>query len=364
MDIDLSVLIQDHKSFLTEPVVKSLTQQLLEGLKYIHSKGIIHRDIKTSNLLLTREGTLKIGDFGLAREYKESRPMSPSVVTVWYRAPEILLGDTQYDFSIDVWSAGCILGELLCGSPIFRGKKESQLDVIVSQCGMIDESVWPGVSELPEYEEFRKRFEGFAPLPQNVLREKYVGYPQGARNLLVDLLELNPTKRPSAKKALENEWFVSLEPKPQKVNIDLLMSKTSKIGKSPNDGVSLTGSGGHGSSNGGNGESLGKKRLNSFDRNTDPKRPHTSSYGGNEYSSSSSSTLSTSSSSSSSSSSSIGMTRESSSSRKSKSGSGSALKSVHHYVTGSSSNSGSSGSSTSPSHRPSGSSSYHSHHRK
>lgn len=282
--------------------------------------------------------------------------MSTSVVTVWYRAPEILLGDTRYGYPIDIWAAGCILGELFNGAPIFRGKKESQLDVIVAQCGMIDEKVWPGVEDLPEYKDFKKRFDGFSPLPQNVLGEIYADYSsQGARNLLARLLELNPVKRPSAEMALEDEWFAN-DPKPQRINVDLLLGKggrsESVVGKVGGNGSGISGisiGGGCGSSQNAvsisvGAEPLGKKRLISYDRNSDPKRPHTSSYAGSDYSSSNITSTSIS---------------GSSSSRKS-----SSLKLAHHYGGSSSSNNNSGcGGNGSSSYRSSGSG-YHSHHRK
>lgn len=173
IDSDLSATIRTRRGDFSEGVIKGLMQQLLVGLRYCHGCGVIHRDLKTSNLLLTGDGTLKIADFGLAREYKAAQAMSVGVVTVWYRAPEILLGDTRYSYPIDVWAAGCVMGELFCAAPTFRGKDESQLDVIVSRCAMHDEAVWPGVSALPGYPAIRKRFEVFSPLPQDVLAEKY-----------------------------------------------------------------------------------------------------------------------------------------------------------------------------------------------
>lgn len=281
--------------------------------------------------------------------------MSTSVVTVWYRAPEILLGDTRYGYPIDIWAAGCILGELFNGAPIFRGKKESQLDVIVAQCGMIDEKVWPGVEDLPEYKDFKKRFDGFSPLPQNVLGEIYADYSsQGARNLLARLLELNPVKRPSAEMALEDEWFAN-DPKPQRINVDLLLGKSGRsesvVGKVGGNGSGISGisiGGGCGSSQNAvsisvGAEPLGKKRLISYDRNSDPKRPHTSSYAGSDYSSSNITSTSIS----------------GSSSRKS-----SSLKLAHHYGGSNSSNNNSGcGGNGSSSYRSSGSG-YHSHHRK
>lgn len=101
-------------------------QQLLSGLQHCHERGILHRDIKASNLLIDKNGMLKIADFGLANFYnpKPRRPMTSRVVTLWYRAPELLLGSTDYGVGIDLWSAGCLLAEMFLGRPIMPGRTE------------------------------------------------------------------------------------------------------------------------------------------------------------------------------------------------------------------------------------------------
>lgn len=101
-------------------------QQLLSGLQHCHENGILHRDIKPSNLLIDKNGVLKIADFGLANFFppKQKRPLTSRVVTLWYRAPELLLGSTDYGVGIDLWSAGCLLGEMFVGRPIMPGRTE------------------------------------------------------------------------------------------------------------------------------------------------------------------------------------------------------------------------------------------------
>ena len=100
--------------------------QLLSGLQHCHERGILHRDIKGSNLLIDKNGMLKIADFGLANYYNldHSRPLTSRVVTLWYRAPELLLGATYYGVGIDLWSSGCLLAEMFSGIPIMPGRTE------------------------------------------------------------------------------------------------------------------------------------------------------------------------------------------------------------------------------------------------
>lgn len=100
--------------------------QLLSGLEHCHNRNVLHRDIKGSNLLIDNEGILKIADFGLASSFdpNHKQPMTSRVVTLWYRPPELLLGATDYGVGVDLWSAGCILAELLAGKPIMPGRTE------------------------------------------------------------------------------------------------------------------------------------------------------------------------------------------------------------------------------------------------
>lgn len=111
-------------------------QQLLLGLEHCHNQGVLHRDIKGSNLLIDNYGTLKIADFGLATfcDPNSRQPMTSRVVTLWYRPPELLLGATYYGVGVDLWSAGCILAELLAGKPIMPGRTEVLLYIYLFCC--------------------------------------------------------------------------------------------------------------------------------------------------------------------------------------------------------------------------------------
>ncbi|XP_044494052.1 cyclin-dependent kinase G-2-like isoform X2 [Mangifera indica] len=151
MEHDLKGLMEAMKQPFSQSEVKCLMLQLLEGVKSLHDNWVLHRDLKTSNLLLNNRGELKICDFGLARQYGSPlKPYTHLVVTLWYRAPELLLGAKQYSTAIDMWSLGCIMAELLSKEPLFNGKTEfDQLDKIFRILGTPNEKIWPGFSKLP-----------------------------------------------------------------------------------------------------------------------------------------------------------------------------------------------------------------------
>lgn len=124
--------------------VKKLLHMLLSGVQHLHDNWILHRDLKASNLLLSHKGVLKIGDFGLAREYGSPlKPYTQIVVTLWYRCPELLLGAKEYSTAVDMWSVGCIFGEFILRQPLFMGKSEiDQLNVIFKVCVYPSMLVW------------------------------------------------------------------------------------------------------------------------------------------------------------------------------------------------------------------------------
>ncbi|KAG2324178.1 hypothetical protein Bca52824_006906, partial [Brassica carinata] len=126
MDHDLLGLSSLPGINFTEPQVKCYMRQLLSGLEHCHSRGVLHRDIKGANLLIDSNGVLKIADFGLATFFDPAKtvPLTSHVVTLWYRPPELLLGASRYGVGVDLWSTGCILGELYAGKPILPGKTE------------------------------------------------------------------------------------------------------------------------------------------------------------------------------------------------------------------------------------------------
>ncbi|KAK7291564.1 hypothetical protein RIF29_06809 [Crotalaria pallida] len=212
MEHDLKELLKAKKQPFSISEIKSMMKQLLEGVKYIHDNWVIHRDLKTSNVLLSNEGHLKICDFGLSRQYGSPlKPYTPVVVTLWYRAPELLLGAKEYSTAIDMWSVGCIMAELISKEALFAGKTEvEQLDKIVRTLGTPDEKIWPGFSKLPGSKG------KFAKQPFNTLRRKFRatsfigGLPvlsELGYDLLEKLLTYDPEKRITAEDALLHDWF-------------------------------------------------------------------------------------------------------------------------------------------------------------
>ena len=136
MDTDLEVIIKDNSIVLTPANIKSYILQTLLGLEYLHSKWILHRDLKPNNLLMNSNGILKIADFGLAKFYgSPNRQYTHMVVTRWYRAPELLFGARNYGTGVDVWAVGCILAELLLRIPFVAGDTDlDQLGKIFQVC--------------------------------------------------------------------------------------------------------------------------------------------------------------------------------------------------------------------------------------
>ncbi|CAK9325626.1 unnamed protein product [Citrullus colocynthis] len=211
MEHDLKALMETMKQPFSQSEVKCLMLQLLEGVKYLHDNWVLHRDLKTSNLLMNNQGELKICDFGLARQYGSPlKTYTHMVVTLWYRAPELLLGTRQYSTAIDMWSLGCIMAELLSKQPLFNGKTEvDQLDKIFRTLGTPNETIWPGFSKLPgvrvnfvkhQYNLLRKKFPATSFTGSPVLSDS--GF-----DLLNKLLTYDPEKRITAEAALNHEWF-------------------------------------------------------------------------------------------------------------------------------------------------------------
>jgi serine/threonine protein kinase len=162
--------------------------------------------MKPQNLLLNRQGLIKLCDFGLARAFTiPLRSYTHEVVTLWYRAPEILLGSQLYSIGVDVWAVGCIVAEMFAGRPLFPGDSEiDELHWIFKVLGTPDERVWPGVTRLPE---FKRTFQRWT---RRDLSEVIPNADPLALDLIDKMLEYNPAKRISAKAALDHPYFDDL----------------------------------------------------------------------------------------------------------------------------------------------------------
>ncbi|XP_025940637.1 cyclin-dependent kinase 10 isoform X1 [Apteryx rowi] len=226
---DLASLLENMQTPFSETQVKCIILQVLKGLQYLHENYIIHRDLKVSNLLMTDKGCVKIADFGLARTYgMPPKPMTPKVVTLWYRAPELLLGMTTQTTSIDMWAVGCILAELLAHKPLLPGTSEiHQIDLIVQLLGTPNENIWPvravphllpALPALPCLGLTRCLLQGFSKLPlvsqytlrkqpYNNLKHKFPWLSEAGLRLLNFLFMYDPKKRATAKDCLESSYF-------------------------------------------------------------------------------------------------------------------------------------------------------------
>nr|XP_061803476.1 cyclin-dependent kinase 11B-like isoform X5 [Nerophis lumbriciformis] len=202
---DLKSLMETMKQPFLPGEVKTLMIQLLRGVRHLHDNWILHRDLKTSNLLLSHKGILKVGDFGLAREYGSPlKPYTPVVVTLWYRSPELLLGAKEYSTAVDMWSVGCIFGELLTQKPLFPGKSEiDQINKIFKDLGTPSEKIWPGYNELPAVKKM-----SFTEYHYNNLRKRFGALlsDQGF-DLMNKFLTYCPSKRIVSDEALKHEYF-------------------------------------------------------------------------------------------------------------------------------------------------------------
>lgn len=210
LDMDLATYLKRMGPIAEGPNLLGLrnaTSQCLLGIDFCHSRSVLHRDLKPENVLVDfGNQALKLADFGLARSHSlPAQPYTNNIVTLWYRSPEILLGQTRYGTWVDMWSIGCIVAEMATAQPLFRG--HTQIDMlfeIFRLLGTPDDDVWPGVSQLPG---FSKTFPQWDvtdswQLCQSLPR----ALAQDGQELLRDLLRLNPRARASARQALRHAF--------------------------------------------------------------------------------------------------------------------------------------------------------------
>ncbi|KAK7737012.1 hypothetical protein SLS53_006768 [Cytospora paraplurivora] len=214
---DLKSILEDMPQPFLASEVKTLLLQLAGGVAYMHDHHILHRDLKTSNLLLNNRGQLKIADFGMARYVGDPPPkLTQLVVTLWYRAPELLLGASSYGAAVDMWSVGCIFGELLTREPLLQGKNEvDELTRIFELCGVPTEDTWPGFRRLPNAKSLRLPAGNRAGAAGgSVVRARFPLLTAAGASLLNALLSLNPAGRPTAREMMDHEYFRQ-DPRPK-----------------------------------------------------------------------------------------------------------------------------------------------------
>jgi len=206
LDQDLKKYLDVCDAGLDPPILKSFLYQLLRGVAYCHHHRVLHRDLKPPNLLINREGQLKLADFGLARAFGiPVRSYTHEVVTLWYRAPDVLLGSRRYGTPVDIWSVGCIFAEMAGGRPLIAGTSEGdQLEKIFRLLGTPSATDYPGLAELPEYRP--GRLPSYPPPPRGIAglvpRLDATG-----TDLLERMLRYDPARRITASDALRHPFF-------------------------------------------------------------------------------------------------------------------------------------------------------------
>lgn len=206
-EYDLKKLM-DQKEHLDMPTIKSFLYQLLRGIAFCHQRRVLHRDLKPQNLLINKDYDLKLADFGLARAFGiPVRSYTHEVVTLWYRAPDVLMGSRKYSTPVDIWSVGCIFGEMVTGRPMFPGSSEQdQLLRIFKLLGTPTPLSWPQMAELPEY---RPDFPMYPPQPlSSVIRD----LDSTGLELLSSMLQYDPNNRVTALTAMNHPFFNDLSP--------------------------------------------------------------------------------------------------------------------------------------------------------
>ena len=206
MDHDLKKFLDINNGPLTPELVKSYLYQILIAINFCHSKRILHRDLKPQNLLIDKDGIIKVADFGLARSFGiPIKTLTHEILTLWYRAPEILLGQKEYSTPVDMWSIGLIFYEMAHRKPLFAGDCEiDQIFKIFQMFGTPNESTWPGVTRLPEFKLTFPQFKGKGINAYN-RNIDHVGL-----DLLSKMIQIDPCKRISAKQALQHPYFNDL----------------------------------------------------------------------------------------------------------------------------------------------------------
>lgn len=217
-EFDLKQGLERFEGALSQGELKGIMQQVLRGLDHMHASWYLHRDLKTSNILVHRTGRVALADFGLARRYEDPyQHLTVPVVTLWYRAPELLLGETRYGPAVDVWSVGCIFAELIAKDCPMQGEGElDQLDRIFTLIGAPSEENWPGHAKLPHAGILR--WKGGKDAVPHLSQRFPIARPVSSQQAFLDqtgfqmlksMLLLDPDRRIRAADALGHAYFTS-----------------------------------------------------------------------------------------------------------------------------------------------------------
>ena len=215
VETDLKIMLKkNNNKGLPPKLYKSFLYQLLKGIQHIHRMKILHRDIKSENLLISKDNKLKITDFGLARGYGlPIKNFRNDVVSLWYRAPDILLGNEEYERSVDMWSIGCIFAEMVNGSIIFKGFSEKeQVRKIFEILGTPTEKTYPMYMGYSEW-----KMDNWEVYYGTGLEKTLPTLDKDGLDLLKKLLELDPEKRILSPEALEHPFFKDLDEETKKM---------------------------------------------------------------------------------------------------------------------------------------------------
>lgn len=206
VDKDLKKYFEACEGPLSQQLIKSYCHQMLSGLHFCHVRGVMHRDLKPQNVLVSRNGQLKLADFGLARSFVPPiRPFTHEVVTLWYRPPEILLGCKTYALPVDVWAIGTMLAEMVTKRPLFPGDSEiDEIFKIFRVLGTPNNDMWPGVTALPDWNE------DFPVWPSLQVSRFVPGLCENGIDVLEQMMSLDPRRRISCKEALAHPYFADV----------------------------------------------------------------------------------------------------------------------------------------------------------
>ncbi|XP_037961117.1 cyclin-dependent kinase 1-like [Teleopsis dalmanni] len=191
------------EKYIDEELVRSYLYQITSAILFCHRRRVLHRDLKPQNLLIDKKGVIKVADFGLGRSIGiPVRIYTHEIVTLWYRAPEVLLGSPRYACPVDIWSIGCIFAEMATRKPLFQG--DSEIDQLFRMFRILKtptEDIWPGVTSLPDYKTTFPCWSTYQ------LNNQLKNLNEKGIDLIKKMLIYDPIHRISAKEILNHSYF-------------------------------------------------------------------------------------------------------------------------------------------------------------